>query len=70
MNISITNDKQLLSSKFISNSGILSNRLNQSLSNLKKKFDYDLSNLDEGVLIYIQVEENILEINEHPDAGP
>ena len=67
MKINIINDKQLSSSKFILNSGILSNRLNQSLSNLKKKFDYDLSNLEEGVLIYIQIEEDILEINVDKD---
>ena len=67
MKINIINDKQLLSSKSTLNSGILSNRLNQSLSNLKKKFDYDLSNLEEGVLIYIQIEEDILEINVDKD---
>ena len=67
MKINIINDKQLLSSKFSLNSGILSNRLNQSLSNLKKKFDYDLSNLEEGVLIYIQIDEDILEINVDKD---
>ena len=67
MKINIISDKQLLSSKFNLNSGILSNRLNQSLRNLKKKFDYDLSNLEEGVLIYIQIEEDILEINVDKD---
>ncbi len=67
MKINIIYDKQLLSSKFSLKSGILSNRLNQSLSNLKKKFDYDLSNLEEGVLIYIQIEEDILEINVDKD---
>ncbi len=67
MKINIINDKQLLSSKFRLNSGILSNRLNQSLSNLKKKFDYDLSNLEEGVLIYIQINDDILEINVDKD---
>ena len=67
MKINIISNKQLLSSKFSLNSGILSNRLNQSLSNLKKEFDYDLSNLEEGVLIYIQIEEDILEINVDKD---
>ena len=67
MKINIIRDKQLLSSKFSLNSGILSNRLNQSLSNLKKKFDYDLSNLEEGVLIYIQIDNDILEINVDKD---
>ena len=59
MKINIISDKQLLSSKFNLNSGILSSRLNQSLSNLKKKFDYDLSILEEGVLIYIQIGNDI-----------
>jgi len=67
MKINIINDRQLLSSKFNLNSGILSNRLKQSLSNLKKKFDYDLSNLEKGVLIYIQIDDNILEINVDKD---
>ena len=67
MQISIINDKQLLSSKYNLNSGILSNRLKQSLSNLKKKFDYDLSNLEEGVLIYIQIDEDVLEVNVDKD---
>ncbi len=67
MKINIIKDKQLLSSKFKKNSGILSNRLNQSLSNLKKKFDYDLSNLEKGILIYIQIDEDILEINVDKD---
>ncbi len=67
MKINIISDKQLLSSKFSLNSGILSNRLNQSLSNLKKKFDYDLSNLEDGVLIYIQIDDDILEINVDKD---
>ena len=67
MKINIINDKQLLATKFSLNSGILSNRLNQSLSNLKKNFDYDLSNLEEGVLIYIQIDNDILEINVDKD---
>jgi len=67
MKINIIKNKELLSSKFNLNSGILSNRLKQSLSNLKKKFDYDLSNLKEGVLIYIQIDEDILEINVDKD---
>ncbi len=67
MKIKIINDKQLLSSKSSLISGILSSRLNQSLSNLKKNFDYDLSNLEKGVLIYIQIDEDILEINVDKD---
>ena len=37
------------------NRGILSRRLEQSLSNLKKPFVYDLSNLENGALIKIQL---------------
>ena len=67
MEINIVKNKQLLSSKLNQRSGILSNRLNQSLNNLKKKFDFDLSNPEEGVLIYIQIDEDILEINVDKD---
>ena len=67
MKIKIIENEKLFPAKDNFNSGILSKRLNQSLSNLKKKFDYDLSNLDEGVLIYIQVGENILEVNVDKD---
>ncbi len=67
MKINIVENAQLLSSKFNLNSGILSNRLKQSLTNLKKKFDFDLSNLEEGVLIFIQIDEDILEINVDKD---
>jgi len=62
MKINIIKDEQLSSSRFNLNSGILSNRLKQSLNNLKKKFDYDLSNIEEGVLIFIQIDEDILKI--------
>jgi len=47
--------------------GILSKRLDQSLSNLKKPYVYDLSNLDEGVLIKIKLEDKILIINVDKD---
>ncbi len=42
--------------------GILSKRLDQSLSNLNKPYIYDLSNLDKGVLIKIKLEDKILNI--------
>ena len=67
MEIKIIKDKQLFSSKYNLNSGILSNRLNQSLNNLNKKFDYDLSNLEKGILIFIQLDEDILKINVDKD---
>jgi two-component system, OmpR family, osmolarity sensor histidine kinase EnvZ len=47
--------------------GILSKRLKQSLVNLKKPFAYDLSNIDKGVKIYIQLGNNLLIINVDKD---
>ena len=48
-------------------SGILSKRLEQSLSNLNKPFTYDLSNIDKGVLISLQLNQKILVINVDKD---
>ena len=62
MKIEIENDK-IFSDKAIDlRGGILSKRLDQSLSNLKKPYIYDLSNLDKGVLIKIKLEDKILTI--------
>ena len=47
--------------------GILSKRLKQSLINLKKPFVYDLTNIDDGVKIFIQLNTKILEINVDKD---
>tara|TARA_Y100001970_G_C14154403_1_gene814667 strand:- start:6 stop:1298 length:1293 start_codon:yes stop_codon:yes gene_type:complete len=49
------------------NRGILSKRLKQSLENLDKPFLYDLSNLEKGVLITIQLENELLIINVDKD---
>ena len=49
------------------NRGILSRRLEQSLSNLKKPFVYDLSNLENGALIKIQLNNKLLIINVDKD---
>ena len=49
------------------NRGILSRRLEQSLSNLKKPFVYDLSNLENGALIKIQLNNKLLLINVNKD---
>ena len=49
------------------NRGILSKRLRQSLENLKKPFYYDLGNLEKGVLITIQLNEELLIINVDKD---
>ena len=67
MKINIIKNEKLISSKYNLNSGILSKRLNQSLSNLNKVFDFDLSNIEKGVLIYVQIDGNILKINVNKD---
>ena len=51
----------------IVNREILSKRLNQSLEKLQKPFAYDLSNIENGVLISIQSGENLLVINVNKD---
>ncbi len=67
MDIKISNEK--ISNRYVKNKnrGILAKRLNQSLENLNKKFFYDLSNLDKGVLIIIQLENKLLTINVDKD---
>ncbi len=67
MDIKIIDDEVIdpLSIKF--NRGILSRRLEQSLSNLKKPFVYDLSNLENGALIKIQLNNKLLIINVDKD---
>ena len=44
---------------FIDQRGILSQRLNQALINIKKPFTYDLSNIDNGVKIVIQLDKDL-----------
>ena len=47
--------------------GILSRRLRQALEQLNKPFFYDLSNLDQGAKIAIQLNKDLLIINVHKD---
>ena len=49
------------------NRGILAKRLDQSLSNLKIPFTFDISNLKNGVIIKIQLEDKLLIINVDKD---
>ena len=67
MKIEIDYGKILYLSEKQSNIGILSKRLQQSLSNLNRPFTFDLSNLKKGVLINIQLQSNILKINVNKD---
>ncbi len=61
--------KEKITDPFTSNvnRGILSKRLKQSLENLNKPFYYDLSDLESGVLITIQLNEELLIINVDKD---
>jgi len=52
---------------FIEQRGILSQRLNQALKKLNKPFTYDLSNIDQGVKIVIQLNKDLLLINVDKD---
>ena len=67
MTIEIKKEKflNLLSKK--NNRGILSKRLEQSLLNLDRQFIYDLSNLEKGALIQLELDDKILIINVDKD---
>ncbi len=67
MKINIEDGKILNSLSNKTNRGILSKRLSQSLSNLDKPFVYDLSNIEKGVSIIIQLENSLLSINVNKD---
>ena len=67
MKIEIDYGKILYLSEKQSNISILSKRLQQSLSNLNRPFTFDLSNLEKGVLINIQLQSNLLKINVNKD---
>ena len=67
MKIDIQENKKLTGLTFKNEIGILSKRLKQSLENLDKPFFYDLSNLDDGVKISVQINEDILVINVDKD---
>ncbi len=49
------------------NRGILSKRLGQSLLNLNRPFTFDLSNLEKGVIIKIQLDDKLLIFNVNKD---
>ena len=67
MDLKIKNEKIINPFSRIMNRGILSKRLKQSLENLNKPFYYDLSNLEKGVLITIQLDEELMIINVDKD---
>ncbi len=67
MKIKIIEEEFIDSSSIKINRGILSKRLEQSLNNLDKPFIYDLSNLNSGALIKIQIKKKLLIINVDKD---
>ena len=67
MEISILENKVIDKISYDKNRGILSKRLEQSLTNLKKPFIYDLSNLEKGAIITIQLDQKLLVINVNKD---
>tara|TARA_B100000029_G_scaffold480545_1_gene528667 strand:- start:187 stop:1482 length:1296 start_codon:yes stop_codon:yes gene_type:complete len=67
MEINIQKNSKVDNIIFIEQRGILSKRLNQALINIKKPFTYDLSNIDKGVKIVIQLDKDLLLINVNKD---
>ena len=58
MEIRIKEDENISNNFAKKQRGILSNRLRQALAELDIPFFYDLSNIDEGVAIILQLKEN------------
>ena len=67
MKINIQKNSMVNNIIFIDQRGILSKRLNQALINIDKPFTYDLSNIDKGVKIVIQLDKDLLLINVDKD---
>ncbi len=67
MKINIQKNSNIDNIIFLEQRGILSKRLKQALINLKKPFTYDLSNINDGVRIIIQLDEDLLLINVDKD---
>ena len=67
MKINIQKNSNIENIIFLEQRGILSKRLKQSLIDLNKPFAYDLSNIDSGVKIIIQLDKNLLIVNVDKD---
>ncbi len=67
MKVTLEENKDLNPLSFRSSRGILSRRLQQALENLNRPFFYDLSNIDKGAKIAIQLNQDLLIINVHKD---
>ena len=67
MEVDYKKDTNLNSLSFRTQRGILSNRLRQALEGLNRPFFYDLSNLEKGAAIAIQLNNDLLIISVHKD---
>ncbi len=67
MKINIQENSLIEQMIFKEQRGILSKRLKQALVNLKKPFFYDLSNIDKGVIIIIQLGDDLLIVSVDKD---
>ena len=67
MDIKIKSNTDLIPLSAQKERGILAKRLKQSLEDLKIPFYYDLSNIDKGVIITIQPNNDLLIINVNKD---
>ena len=67
MKVNLEENKDLNPLSFRSSRGILSQRLQQALEDLDKPFFYDISNLNQGAKIAIQLNKDLLIINVHKD---
>mgnify|MGYP001417074750 CR=1 FL=1 len=67
MEVEYKNDINLNPLSFPSQRGILSQRLNQALEELDKPYNYDLSDLNKGAIIALQLEKDLLIITVNKD---
>ena len=67
MKINIQKNSKVDNIIFLEQRGILSKRLKQALINIKKPFTYDLSDINSGVMIVIQLDKDVLLINVDKD---
>ena len=67
MNIEYKNDQSLNPLSFRKERGILSKRLQEALEELNKPYFYDLSNLDKGAIIALQLNKDLLIITVDKD---
>ena len=67
MKINIQTNSRVDNIIFMEQRGILSKRLKQALTEIKKPFTYDLSNIDMGVKIVIQLDKDLLLVNVDKD---